>query len=74
MPIPGRIQGCQGHSMIQKLIEPSPFRPQTTMAIEKLNMAANEAQPNVNSMILTKMVLKAYLVSCVCYLNWWQLS
>ena len=60
--------------MVQKLIEPSPFRPQTTMAIEKLNMAANEAQPNVNSMILTKMVLKAYLVSCVCYLNWWQLS
>ena len=74
MPIPGRIQGCQGHSMVQKLIEPSPLRPQTTMAIEKLNMAANEAQPNVNSMILTKMVLKAYLVSCVCYLNWWQLS
>ena len=60
--------------MVQKLIEPSPLRPQTTMAIEKLNMAANEAQPNVNSMILTKVVPKAYLVSCVCYLNWWQLS
>ena len=60
--------------MVQKLIEPSPFRPQTTMAIEKLNMAANEAQPSVNSMVLTKVVLKSYLVSCVCYLNWWQLS
>ena len=60
--------------MIQKLIEPSPFRPQTTMAIEKLNMAANEAQPSVNSMVLTKVVFKSYLVSCVCYLNWWQLS
>jgi len=60
--------------MVQKLIEPSPFRPQTTMAIEKLNMAANEAQPSVNSMVLTKVVFKSYLVSCVCYLNWWQLS
>lgn len=60
--------------MVQKLIEPSPLRPQTTMAIEKLNMAANEAQPSVNSMVLTKVVLKSYLVSCVCYLNWWQLS
>lgn len=60
--------------MDQKLIEPSPLRPQTTMAIEKLNMAANEAQPSVNSMVLTKVVFKSYLVSCVCYLNWWQLS
>ncbi len=60
--------------MVQKLIEPSPLRPQTTMAIEKLNMAANEAQPSVNSMVLTKVVFKSYLVSCVCYLNWWQLS
>ena len=60
--------------MVQKLIEPSPLRPQTTMAIEKLNMAANEAQPSVNSMVLTKVVIKSYLVSCVCYLNWWQLS
>ena len=60
--------------MAQKLIVPSPLRPQTTMAIEKLNMAANEAQPSVNSMLLTKVLLKSYLVSCVCYLNWWQLS
>ena len=60
--------------MAQKLIVPSPLRPQTTMAIEKLNMAANEAQPSVNSMVLTKVVFKSYLVSCVCYLNWWQLS
>ena len=60
--------------MVQKLIEPSPLRPQTTMAIEKLNMAANEAQPSVNSMVLTKVIFKSYLVSCVCYLNWWQLS
>ena len=40
--------------MIQKLMVPSPLRPQTTMAIEKLNMAAKEAQPNVNSMASTK--------------------
>ena len=29
------------------------MRPQTTMAIEKLNMAAKEAQPRVNNMRLT---------------------
>jgi hypothetical protein len=34
----------------QKLIVPSPLRPQTTMAIEKLNNAAREAQPRVMSM------------------------
>ena len=28
-------------------IEPSPFLPQTTIAIEKVKIAANEAQPNV---------------------------
>ena len=50
------------------------MRPQTTMAMEKLNMAAREAQPRVNSMVLTKTVQKYYLVSCNCYLNWWQLS
>ena len=27
-------------------IEPSPFLPQTTMAIEKVKIAANAAQPN----------------------------
>ena len=36
--------------MDQKFSVPSPFRPQTTMAIEKLNMAAKEAQAKVNSM------------------------
>ena len=60
--------------MIQKLMVPSPLRPQTTMAIEKLNMAANEAHPNVNSMALTKMTLKSYRLSCVCYQKGWQLS
>ena len=29
---------------------PSPWRPQTTMAIEKLNRAAREAQPTVINM------------------------
>ena len=32
-------------------MEPSPFRPQTTMAIEKLNTAAREAQPRVKSIV-----------------------
>ena len=27
-------------------IDPSPFLPQTTIAIEKVNIAANAAQPN----------------------------
>ena len=44
--------------MIQKLMVPSPLRPQTTMAIEKLNMAAKEAQPNVNSMALNQNVVQ----------------
>ena len=35
----------------QKLMEPSPFRPQTTMAIEKLKTAAREAQPRVKSIV-----------------------
>ena len=60
--------------MIQKLMVPSPLRPQTTMAIEKLNMAAKEAQPNVNSMASTKMTFKSYRLSYVCYQKWWQLS
>ena len=47
--------------MAQKLIVPSPLRPQTTMAIEKLNMAANDAHPSVNSMVLTKVTFKSYL-------------
>tara|TARA_Y100001968_G_scaffold328932_1_gene377118 strand:+ start:643 stop:837 length:195 start_codon:yes stop_codon:yes gene_type:complete len=32
-------------------IEPSPFRPQTTIAIEKVKIAANEAQPKVKIII-----------------------
>ena len=35
----------------QKLMEPSPLRPHTTMAIEKLNTAAREAQPRVKSIV-----------------------
>tara|TARA_Y100001968_G_scaffold324146_1_gene362939 strand:- start:156 stop:329 length:174 start_codon:yes stop_codon:yes gene_type:complete len=31
-------------------IEPSPFLPQTTIAIEKVKIAANEAQPKVKIM------------------------
>jgi len=34
----------------QKLMLPSPLRPQTTMAIEKLKRAAREAQPRVINM------------------------
>jgi hypothetical protein len=37
---------------------PSPLRPQTTMAMEKLNRAASDAQPRVISMIrVTKKAL-----------------
>ena len=60
--------------MAQKFSVPSPLRPQTTMAIEKLNMAARDAQPRVNSMALTELMLKSYLVSCVYYRNRCQLS
>ena len=35
------------HRFDQKFKVPSPLRPQTTMAIEKLNMAAKDAQPRV---------------------------
>ena len=35
----------------QKSIEPSPLRPQTTMAIENVKTAANAAQANVNNMV-----------------------
>ncbi len=37
--------------MDQKFRVPSPLRPHTTMAIEKLNIAAKDAQAKVNSMI-----------------------
>lgn len=33
---------------------PSPLRPHTTMAMEKVNIAAREAQPTVTSMPRTK--------------------
>jgi len=41
------------HRFDQKFKVPSPLRPQTTMAIEKLNIAAKDAQPRVNNMLLT---------------------
>ena len=41
------------HRFDQKFRVPSPLRPQTTMAMEKLNMAAKDAQPRVNNMCLT---------------------
>ena len=44
------------------------------MAIEKLNMAARDAQPRVNSIVLTESMVKSYLVSCVYYRNRCQLS
>lgn len=33
-------------------IEPSPFLPHTTMAIEKVKIAARDAQPSVNIIIV----------------------
>jgi len=39
----------------QKLMEPSPLRPQTTMAIEKVKTAHRAAQPTVTSMELLQM-------------------
>ncbi len=45
-------------------IEPSPFLPQTTIAIEKVKIAANEAQPNVKiierNVFLNYNLLKRY--------------
>lgn len=51
----------------QKLIVPSPLRPQTTMAIEKLNSAAREAQAREMSMGSPKQRL------CRVYLVWGRL-
>lgn len=51
----------------QKLIVPSPLRPQTTMAIEKLNSAAREAQAKEMSMGSPKQRL------CRVYLVWGRL-
>ena len=42
-------------------IEPSPFLPQTTIAIEKVKIAANEAQPKVK--IMTMIVFLNYNLS-----------
>ena len=39
-------------------IEPSPFLPQTTIAIEKVKIAANEAHPNVK--IITEITFLNY--------------
>ena len=39
-------------------MEPSPFLPQTTIAIEKVKIAAKEAQPNVK--IMTRNILLNY--------------
>lgn len=39
-----------GTAVVQKLMEPSPLRPHTTMAMEKEKMAARAAQPAVISM------------------------
>jgi hypothetical protein len=40
---------------VQKLIVPSPLRPHTTMAIEKVKTAHRAAQPTVISMVLQQM-------------------
>ena len=52
----GGADGVIGHSdegdgADQKLMLPSPCRPHTTMAIEKLNRAARDAQPTVINMV-----------------------
>jgi len=46
-----RLAGPRDLPQVQnRLRVPSPLRPHTTMAIEKLNTAASEAQPRVISM------------------------
>ena len=49
------------HRFDQKFKVPSPLRPQTTIAMEKLNMAAKDAQPRVNNMLLTTCLFRSYL-------------
>ena len=49
------------HRFDQKFKVPSPLRPQTTIAMEKLNMAAKDAQPRVNNMLLTTLLFESYL-------------
>ena len=46
------------HNLSYRSIEPSPFLPQTTIAIEKVKIAANEAQPNVK--IMTRNIFLNY--------------
>jgi len=41
-------------------IDPSPFLPQTTIAIEKVKIAAKEAQPNVK--IMTEFIFLNYIL------------
>ena len=43
------VDSSKGAASDQKLMDPSPFRPHTTMAIEKVNVAARAAQPRVIS-------------------------
>ena len=43
------MRSCRGPQ--KRFRVPSPLRPQTTMAIEKLKTAASEAQPRVISMM-----------------------
>jgi hypothetical protein len=50
---PRGIEECFNHAA-QKLMLPSPLRPQTTMAMENVNIAAREAQPTVTNMPRTK--------------------
>ena len=49
--------------MPQKFSVPSPLRPHTTIAMEKLNMAARDAQARVNSIDLTSSMGGSYLGS-----------
>ena len=42
----------QTEAQAQKLRVPSPLRPQTTMAIEKVKVAARAAQPTVISIVV----------------------
>ena len=44
----------------QKSIEPSPLRPQTTIAIEKVKTAANEAHARVKIMLIRNLRDEAF--------------
>ena len=50
-----REAGNNNVAHAQKLMEPSPLRPQTTMAIEKVKTAQRAAQPAVISMVLLQL-------------------